>query len=96
MEFHGFFFIEFNEFIGILLIFYGISLNFGQVVRYLQGGEILQPPQFASCAIYALMRSCWRPCPTDRPHFADLYDELCNIEAALGEQDQLKDDPVRL
>lgn len=38
--------------------YYGMSHE--EVVRYLQAGQVLEPPQYASCATYALMRTCWR------------------------------------
>ena len=49
------------------------DMSHEDVVRYLQAGGVLEPPLRASCAIYAVMRSCWRPSPNDRPTFAQ-YD----------------------
>lgn len=46
------------------------DMSHEDVVRYLQAGGVLEPPHRASCAIYAVMRSCWRPSPNDRPIFA--------------------------
>ena len=74
--------------------YYGMSHE--EVVRFLQGGGILQPPQYATCAIYALMRSCWRSSPADRPAFEMLHDELVAIEEALCQQPNSDPSPVHV
>lgn len=69
------------------------GMSHEEVVRYLQAGEVLEAPARAPCAVYALMRSCWRQSPAERPAFAELHDELLAIEEALVEQ-ELKDRAV--
>ena len=49
------------------------DMSHEDVVRYLQAGGVLEPPHRASCAVYAVMRSCWRPVPNDRPTFAQYF-----------------------
>lgn len=59
------------------------GMSHEEVVRYLQAGRVLQPPTHASCAIYAVMRSCWRSSANERPTFLELHEELVAIEEAL-------------
>ena len=71
--------------------YYGMSHE--EVVRYLQGGQVLEPPPYATCAIYAVMRSCWKSTPGERPDFEQLHDELAAIEEALSQQRGSSDTP---
>lgn len=64
--------------------YYGMSHE--EVVAFLQSGGILEPPRYATCAIYALMRSCWQNSPQERPTFIVLHDKLAAIEEALSQQ----------
>lgn len=59
------------------------GMSHEEVVRYLQTGGVLQPPAHASCAIYAVMRSCWGSSAAERPTFLELHEELVAIEEAL-------------
>lgn len=59
------------------------GMSHEEVVRYLQTGGVLQPPAHASCAIYAVMRSCWASSAAERPAFVELHEELVAIEEAL-------------
>jgi len=65
-----------------------------EVVRYLQSGGVLGPPAAASCAVYAVMRSCWAASPTDRPDFVHLHEELVSIEEALLRQEQAEESSI--
>nr|CAH0099615.1 unnamed protein product [Daphnia galeata] len=69
------------------------GMSHEEVVRYLQTGGMLQPPAHASCAIYAVMRSCWHSSAAERPTFVDLHDELVAIEEALCCQPRPDTDP---
>ncbi|EFX80185.1 putative Neurospecific receptor kinase protein [Daphnia pulex] len=69
------------------------GMSHEEVVRYLQAGGMLQPPAHASCAIYAVMRSCWHSSAGERPSFVDLHDELVAIEEALCCQPRPDTDP---
>lgn len=69
------------------------GMSHEEVVRYLQTGGMLQPPAHASCAIYAVMRSCWHSAASERPTFVDLHDELVAIEEALCCQPRPASDP---
>ncbi|XP_057373378.1 tyrosine-protein kinase transmembrane receptor Ror2-like [Daphnia carinata] len=69
------------------------GMSHEEVVRYLQSGGMLQPPAHASCAIYAVMRSCWHSSANERPSFVELHDELVAIEEALCCQPRPASDP---
>lgn len=64
------------------------GMSHEEVVRFLQSGGLLPAPSSASCALYALMRSCWASSPADRPDFLRIHEELVQIQEALLDQDR--------
>ena len=51
-------------------------INTFQVRNFLEAGNRLDRPQYASRQIYQIMKDCWKPDPHERPKFRDLADDL--------------------
>ena len=47
-----------------------------KVRNFLEAGNRLDRPQYASRQIYQIMRDCWKAQPEQRPRFRDLADDL--------------------
>ena len=47
-----------------------------KVRNFLEAGNRLDRPQYASRQLYQIMRDCWKAQPEQRPRFRDLADDL--------------------
>lgn len=58
-----------------------------EVVKYIQEGNILQPPDGCPVKIYELMRLCFQSNPSNRPTFRTVY---LNLEEIHREMEQFQ------